>query len=369
MELTNGVAKALLNSYLPLPKMGRKEGMMNNTDNMTKMFLWRWVLLIALALMVSDRLAVPAWSQTQGNNRGQNNNAGNVSMLDPYGFARDDRMDERGNRGRPIREASEETLDVPEEVIPEEEVVGEVVEEKEAATCSLDAYGEGVEGTYIDGTYIFITYHTYYAAYYASIGYDSAYYNYESLGYSREEIAYLETLSVAEIYDAYHTGYVVANETEQPLISLAENELDLSNVINYAESYEYIYYPGDTVEYEVSLTNPYDTELTISMTVTIEYMNNSWVYNEEVGTYQRQHLVGQAVQGDSTETWDAITLAPGETINVYDSYDMPKSAYWANYQIDVTITEICSGLSYQDPQAGWFDPPLNLSEAHSQSGR
>ena len=64
MKLTNGVAKALLNSYLPLPKMGRKEGMMNNTDNMTKMFLWRWVLLIALALMVSDRLAVPAWSQT-----------------------------------------------------------------------------------------------------------------------------------------------------------------------------------------------------------------------------------------------------------------------------------------------------------------
>ena len=80
------------------------------------------------------------------------------------------------------------------------------------------------------------------------------------------------------------------------------------------------------------------------MTVTIEYMTNSWVYNEEVGTWQRQRLVGQAVEGDSTETWDTITLAPGETINVYDSYYMPNDAYWANYQIDVTITEICSGL-------------------------
>jgi len=279
------------------------------------------------------------------------------SMLESYGLERDNRMVERGNRGRPIWEASQET-DVP----------GEVVEE-EAATCSLDAHGEGVEGTYIDGTYIPITYETYYAAYYASIGVDSAYYNYESLGYSREEIAYLETLSVAEIYDAFHTGYVVANETEQPLISLAENELNLSNVINYAQSYEFVYYPGDTVEYEVSLTNPYDTELTITMTATIEYMDNSWAYNEEVGTYQRLRLVGQAVQGDSTQTWDTITLAPGETLNLYDSYDMPKSAYWANYQIDVTITEICSGLSYQDPQAGWFDPPLNLREVHSQSGR
>ena len=159
------------------------------------------------------------------------------SMLDPYGLARDNRMDERGNRGRPIWEASQET-------------------EEEAATCSLDARGEGVEGTYIDGTYIPITYETYYAAYYASIGVDSAYYNYKSLGYSREEIAYLETLSVAEIYDAFHPGYVVANETEQRLISLAENELDLSKVINYADSYEFVYCPGDTVEYEVSLTNP-----------------------------------------------------------------------------------------------------------------
>ncbi len=276
------------------------------------------------------------------------------SMLDPYGLARDDRMDERGNRGRPVWEASQ----------PTDELGG-----KEAATCSLDARGEGVEGTYIDGTYIPITYETYYAAYYASIGVDSAYYNYESLGYSREEIAYLETLSVAEIYDAFHTGYVVANETEQPLISLAENELDLSKVINYADSYEFVYYPGDTVEYEVSLTNPYDTELTISMTATIEYMDNSWAYNEEVGTYQRLRLVGQAVQGDSTQTWDTIKLAPGETLNLYDRYDMPETAYWANYQIDVTITEICSGLSYQDPQAGWFDPPLNLSEAHSKSKR
>ncbi len=276
------------------------------------------------------------------------------SMLDPYGLARDDRMDERGNRGRPVWEASQ----------PTDELGG-----KEAATCSSNAHGKSVKGTYIDGTYIPITYETYYAAYYASIGVDSAYYNYKSLGYSREEIAYLETLSVAEIYDAFHTGYVVANETEQPLISLAENELDLSKVINYADSYEFVYYPGDTVEYEVSLTNPYDTELTISMTATIEYMDNSWAYNEEVGTYQRLRLVGQAVQGDSTQTWDTIKLAPGEILNLYDSYYMPETAYWANYQIDVTITEICSGLSYQDPQAGWFDPPLNLSEAHSKSKR
>ena len=274
------------------------------------------------------------------------------SMLDPYGQARDDRMEDRGNRGRPVWEASEPT-DGP--------------GGKEAATCN--AHGKSVEGTYIDGTYIAITWETYYAAYYASFGIDSTYYNYKSLGYSREEIAYLETLSVAEIYDAMHPGYVVADETEKPLISLAENELDLSKVINFAYSYKFVNYPGDTVEYEVSLINPYDTELKLSMTATIEYMDNSWAYNEEVRTYQRRRLVGEPVEGESTETWDTITLAPGEILNLYDSYYMPETAYWANYQIDVTITDLCSGLSYQDPQAGWFDPPLDLKEAHSQSKR
>ena len=273
------------------------------------------------------------------------------SMLDPYGQARDDRMDERGNRGRPIRGASQS--DGP--------------GNKEAASCFLDSHGKRIEGTYIDGTYIPITWETYYAAYYAYWGIDSAYYNYKSLGYSREEIAYLETLSLTEVYDAMHPGYIVVNETERPLISLAQNELDLSKVLNYAHSYRFINYPGDTVEYEVNLINPYDTELKISMTATIEYMDNSWAYNEEVGTYQRRRLVGEPVEGESTETWDTITIGPGEILNLYDSYYMPETAYWANYQIDVTITELCSGLSYQDPQAGWFDPPLNLSEAHSKS--
>jgi len=275
------------------------------------------------------------------------------SMLDPYGLSKDDRMVERGNRGRPSWEASQQT-DGPGEKDP---------------ACFSNAHDKSVKGTYIDGTYIPITWETYYAAYYANIGVDSPYYNYKSLGYSREEIAYLDTLSVAEIYDAMHPGYVVANEEEKPLISLADNELDLSKVINYADSYRFVYYPGDTVEYEVSLTNPYSTELTISMTATIEYMDNSWAYNEEVGTYQRQRLVGEPVEGDSTETWDTITIAPGEILNLYDTYYMPETAYWANYQIDVTITELCSGLSYQDPQAGWFDPPLDRSEANSKSGR
>ena len=275
-----------------------------------------------------------------------------VSMLDPYGQSKDDRMDVRGNRGRPIWEASE-PADAP--------------GSKGAGTCSLNSHGKPVEGTYIDGTYIPITWETYYAAYYAYWGINSPYYNYKSLGYSREEIAYLETLSVKEIYDAMFPGYIIVDQKEMPLISLADNELDLSKVLNYAHSYKFVNYPGDTVEYEVSLKNPYDTELTLSMTAVIEYMDNSWVYNEDVGTYQRARFVGEPVQGDSTQTWDTVTLAPGETLNLYDSYDMPETAYWANYQIDVTLTDLCSGLSYQNPQAGWFDPPLDLSEVHSQS--
>ncbi|NIO10282.1 MAG: hypothetical protein GTO40_20670, partial [Deltaproteobacteria bacterium] len=84
-------------------------------------------------------------------------------MMDPYGQVKEDhRMEWRGNRGRPLWEGSTQT---------------DGSGEKDPA-CFSNAQGKSVKGTYIDGTYIPVTWETYYAAYYASVGIDSPFYNY-----------------------------------------------------------------------------------------------------------------------------------------------------------------------------------------------
>jgi hypothetical protein len=272
------------------------------------------------------------WSHNPVDERPQGN-SGRPEMRDPYGFARDERLEATGNRGRPIHMREEGIYEV----------------------SPL---------TYTSTDYIYTDFYTYWAHYLDSLGYSSSWINFESLGYTQEEIAFLQTLSTQETYEGMLTGYVVGPTQELPILSAEQTGVDLSRLINYADAYQFIYMPGDTVEYEISLTNPYDTELTLSVAATIEYMNNSWVYNPDVGTYQRRHLVGTPVQGESTEVWETVTIAPAETITLYDTYYMPLEAYWSNYQFDVTLVDLSSGTSYNNPAAGWFDPPLNLAEAH-----
>lgn len=271
------------------------------------------------------------WNYNPRDDRSQGN-SGKPDMRDPYGFSKDNRLEETGNRGRPIRNREENM-------------------------------------TYTATDYIYVDFYTYWAAYLDELGYSSRWLNFESLGYSEEEIAFLQSLSLQEIYEGMLTGYVAGPSQELPLLSTEQGGIDLGNIINYADAYQFVYMPGDTVEYEISLTNPYDTELTLSVMATIEYMDNAWVYNPEVGTYQRRHLVGTAVEGESTEEWETVTIAPGETITLYDTYYMPLDAYWSNYQIDVTLVDVSSGTSYNDPCAGWFDPPLNLAEAHRNNNK
>ncbi|MBI4341722.1 MAG: hypothetical protein HY598_05515 [Candidatus Omnitrophica bacterium] len=231
-------------------------------------------------------------------------------MRDPYGFSRDDRLETTGNRGRPIRERAPEESASPSEGTREANEPGEEIASPGAGTLPEE---------------------------------DAS----TSAGGADEDV-------------------IVAEEpapTQEPIAM----SVDLSTLIDHAEAYEFVYYPGDTVEYEVSLTNPYETELTLRVTATIEYMDNMWVYNPEVGTYQRRNSVGEPVEGESTETWDSVTIAPGETLVLSDVYEMPEDATWANYQIHVALTDISSGSTYEDPEAGWFDPPLDLAEVHRRN--
>ncbi|MBN3037875.1 MAG: hypothetical protein JW869_00495 [Candidatus Omnitrophica bacterium] len=260
------------------------------------------------------------WNNNPNDERGQGNN-GKPDMRDPYGHSKDDRKEETGNRGRPIREIIE---------IPE---------------------------SYFRTDYLYVDHDTYWAAYFEYYGIYSAMYNFDSLGYSEEESDLLRSMTLSEVRQAMITGYILGDTLEYPILSSADG-LDLSNVVDYADAYEYVYLPGETVEYDVMLTNPYDTSLDLSLTVTVEYMNNEWVYNPDSKTYYRQSLVGEALEGESTQVWDTLTLAPAENITLYDTYFMPLEVGYGDYQFDLTLTDLSSGLTYTDPRVGWFDPPL-----------
>jgi hypothetical protein len=232
------------------------------------------------------------WDYNPIDDRPQGNH-GNVEMLDPYGFARDNRLELDGDRGRPFR----------------------LVASPDVVPCYLTS-----------------------------------------------EVTSSEVSEpIAELVQP------IESEPLTTTLTTSTVSYDLSRIISYAEAYRFVYYPGDTVQYDLALTNPYDTPLTFSVSATIEYMNVVWVYNPDLHTYQRENLVGDPVQGESTEYWESVTLQPGETVVLYDSYYMPTTAYWSNYQFDVTLTNLSSGETYNDPAAGWFDPPLDIAGVHREN--
>lgn len=301
------------------------------------------------------------WNFNPKDDRGQGNNSKH-DMLDPYGHSKDDRMELYGNRGRVIRQI------------------------EEILSFLYTNY------LYVDGL-TFWVWLNYIMGWGDPSFWNGTTYNLTTLGYSAEEAAFLYGISSwFEIFPALMQGYVAMDPVETTVAPISE--LDLNRILNYVDSNEYNndlatmtwdefvtahpyydpYAPGDATSYTISLTNPYDTPLTLSVESTITYLNQQWtVYNRDWSTLTFETQTGAALPGDSTQTWDTVTIQPGETIYLYDTYDMPTEtvgvtkfiyksypdqyAYGSvlnGYSYDVTITDLSTGLTYNDPAAGWF---------------
>lgn len=270
------------------------------------------------------------WNSNPKDDRGQGN-MGKVDMLDPYGHSKDDRMDLYGNRGRVIQEI-EELL------------------------------------TFLYTNYLFFDWITFYAIY------QSWFYglNLETLGFTAEEITFLRGLTGAEQQLAFSLGYVAMDPVEMTLLPISE--LDLGQLINYAA-------PTDTAtdgsfQYSLSLTNPYDTPLTLTVSTAIQYTPggvrgdelSGYVYVTNPYYFENYTLTSYSLTGDSTQQWETVTIQPGETIVLNDTYTASGQNYSGcgfnygttchtgnGYTFGVTLSDSSTGSTYYDPAAGWFN--------------
>ena len=288
-------------------------------------------------------------------------NMGKVEMLDPYGHSKDDRMELYGNRGRVISKPKK-------------------------------------DNPYFYTHYIYVDGYTHWLC--LNGGSSSVYSgsaNLGTLGYTAEEAAFLLNLTSTNynsLMAALLQSFVAMPPVETPLAPIAE--LDLKRLLNYVDSNEYNndlatlswsefvalhpyydpYGPGDTVAYAVGLTNPYDTPLNLSVKAMVTYMNIRWsiagrgLWN----TLAFEYLNGYPLPGESTQVWENVTLNPGETLTLSDTYNMPvgtlRTGSWLQgwpftglyvwgsilngYAYDVTITDLNTGKTYNDPAAGFF---------------
>jgi hypothetical protein len=144
------------------------------------------------------------WNYNPNDTRGQGN-MGKVDMMDPYGFAKDDRKELYGNRGRPIRESEpppeptpEPTPDPSPEPTPEPtpEPSPEPSPEPPQTISVSSATLEILSGAWWYGpaatTYLL-----------------------QNMGYTYEEAQYLQSLSLAEVSAGLEQGYITWNPDSQ----------------------------------------------------------------------------------------------------------------------------------------------------------
>lgn len=250
--------------------------------------------------------------------------------LDPYGHSKDDRKELYGNRGRVIR--VKEAAPAPEPIAP---------------TTYMDINYVRVDQT---ATLIYDQWWIYSGA------------TFEQYGYTTEEADFLRSLTRDQIYDAYYEGFAIMPSVEKELLPITE--LDLSQVINYVQTdngfYQYwaaednqypaIMVDGNTVTYHVSLTNPYSEAITLSV--------NSTVHAGVFYTFQKTYGFAYPLPGESTATWESVTLMPGETVVLDGVYvyegSLTSMNGWTQYLFNLEITDLNSGETYSDPSAGWF---------------
>ena len=198
-----------------------------------------------------------------------------------------------------------------------------------------------------------------------------------SLKYNAAEIAFLKTQTFDQLYAAIKNGgFISMPVAETPLAS--SRDLKLSRVLDYVVSKDVnLFRPGEKVHYDVSLTNPYDKPLTLSVAVAItSNAGTVWKYDPTANpdakdsrgkpVQVREYTNGKPIVGDSTKVWKEVTLQPGQTVvlqNVYDSATAgekyPMSSWYQNlrytgFYFDVTIKDSKSGQSFNKPVAGYF---------------
>lgn len=265
--------------------------------------------------------------------KAKNNPGRRPEMLDPYGHAKDDRKEIYGNRGRVVRDKVEPA---PQPELPP------------APT------------TYLDTNYVRVDQTTWLVReqwwIYSGM-------TYEQIGYSTEEADFLRSLTRDQMMDAYYSGFVAMPSVEEELMPIAE--MDLNQILDYIQtdgnfyrSYATteatqnpdVYVDGSEISYHVSLTNPYDEAITLMVEVTL-HAGVKYATTNQIG-------FAYPLSGESTQVWQSITLQPGQTLVLDDVYvyskSMTPSNGWTTYQFNLKLTDLNSGLTLSDPDAGWF---------------
>ena len=183
--------------------------------------------------------------------------------------------------------------------------------------------------------------------------------------YTPEEIAVLKTLTRDQAALAANRGYVLASPVATPLLPI--KDLDLSKIVNFASptTNKLGYVSGDTIGLKVSLTNPFDKAITLTVsahaavvtqTMSMEFQAEAKYCNGRQGCTTGFQLPVMDYKtasqpATSTQTWHEVTIKPGETVVLDGNYEFLGSPWPHAYQ--VTVKDSKSGLSYTDPLAGW----------------
>lgn len=320
---------------------------------------------------------------------------GRPEMRDPYGRSKDDRKEETGNRGRPIRDDDEagtpqpapEPTPVPEpspeptpvpEPVPAPEPMPEPVPTPEPAAFQYTKY------LFMDGWVL------YYwsqimgvAAQTGNVQYPADLYNWSifSAIYSPEEIQFLQTRTYDQMNAAYGEGHLAMPAVEQTLAPTSQ--LDLSQVMNYAGvvvstsdggyrttvSGASLSLQGLPVELGVNLTNTFDAPLTLRVVasvydfISVNQYTDSATLAVEGGTFHYPTLLNYQLSpstgADAVQVWEGVTLQPAQTLTLHDVYADYQINWWqyrSNPQqlLTVSVTDLATGLSFSNRYAGWF---------------